>query len=258
MGDSNRTGPRNGSGQFDLPNLSREQRQGLVGQVFARVAERYDLMNDLMSGGLHRRWKDDLIAWMAPPKSAKPYRLVDVAGGTGDIATRFLRAAGPAAEAVICDLSPEMLAVGRRRAERTGQQRLSFVEANAEALPLKTNCASAYTIAFGIRNVSDRNRALNEAHRILKPGGRLLILEFSHTDVPILDTLYEQFSETAIPALGAAVAGDAASYRYLVESIREFPDQDTFAGMIGHAGFEQVKYRNLSGGIAAIHSAWRL
>ncbi len=258
MGDASRTGSRSGSGQFDLPNLSAKERQGLVGQVFARVAERYDLMNDLMSGGLHRRWKDDLIAWMAPPKSAKPYRLIDVAGGTGDIATRFLRAAGPKAEAVICDLSPEMLAVGRRRAEGAWRQRLSFVEANAESLPLETSCADAYTIAFGIRNVSDRARALNEAYRVLKPGGRLLILEFSHTDVPILDTLYEQFSERAIPALGAAVAGDAASYRYLIESIREFPDQETFADLISGAGFAQVKYRNLSGGIAAIHSAWRL
>ncbi len=258
MGDPSRHGPRGGGTAFNLSALTGDERRGLVEGVFARVAERYDLMNDLMSGGLHRLWKDDLIAWLAPPKSAKPYRLIDVAGGTGDVAERFLKAGGAACEAVICDLSAEMLAVGRRRAERKGLQRLRFVRANAEALPLKSGCADAYTIAFGIRNVSDRGRALAEAYRVLKPGGRLLVLEFSQAEVPILDTLYERYSDTAIPALGAAVAGDAASYRYLVESIREFPDQEAFAGLIAKAGFGQVKYRNLSGGIAAIHSAWRI
>ena len=240
------------------PRSRAKSARGWFEGVFSRVAERYDLMNDLMSGGLHRLWKDDMIAWLAPPRSQSPYRLVDVAGGTGDIASRFLRAAGPKAEAVICDLSAEMLAVGRRRAEQAGLRRLSFVQANAEALPLEDGHADAYTIAFGIRNVSDRERALSEAYRILKPGGRLLVLEFSQANVPILDTLYERYSDKAIPAMGALVAGDADSYRYLVESIREFPDQETFAETIAGVGFGQVKYRNLSGGIAAIHSGWRL
>lgn len=258
MGDTNRLDPRDRGTTFNLSKLTGAERQGLVEDVFARVAENYDLMNDLMSGGLHRLWKDNMIAWLAPPKSDAAYRLIDVAGGTGDIATRFLRAAGPAAEAVICDLSSDMLNVGRRRARKARLTRLAFVRANAEALPLQSASADAYTIAFGIRNVSDRTRALAEAFRVLKPGGRLLVLEFSQAQIPILDSLYERYSETAIPALGALVSGDAASYRYLVESIREFPDQESFAEMIGAVGFEQVKYRNLSGGIAAIHSAWRL
>ena len=250
--------PRDGDAAFDLAKLTSEERQGLVGQVFARVAERYDLMNDLMSIGLHRLWKNDLIAWLSPPNSCAPYQLIDAAGGTGDVATQFLRAAGPGARAVICDLSPEMLSAGRRRAEKAWIQQLSFVEANAEALPFKRASADAYTIAFGIRNVSNREAALREALRVLKPGGRFLCLEFSQAEPPILDTLYERYLDTVIPALGALVAGDLGPYRYLVDSIREFPDQATFAAMIEAAGLSQVKYRNLSGGIAAIHSAWRL
>jgi demethylmenaquinone methyltransferase/2-methoxy-6-polyprenyl-1,4-benzoquinol methylase len=228
----------------------------LVNEVFARVAPRYDLMNDLMSGGLHRLWKDDVISWLAPPKSARPFALLDVAGGTGDVASRFLKASGSGARAVICDISAEMLKVGRERAGEL--DRLAFVQGNAEALPFPDKSFDAYTIAFGMRNLTELDVALAEAFRVLKPGGRFLCLEFSAVETPILDSLYDAYSMNAIPALGALVAGDAASYRYLVESIRRFPDQKSFMGMIENAGFERVRYRNLTGGIAAIHSAWRL
>lgn len=232
-------------------------RQDFVNRVFARVADRYDLMNDLMSARLHRRWKDDLIAWLNPPRRGA-YRLLDVAGGTGDVALSFLAATGPEAQCIVCDISPEMLRVGRARAQREGETRLRFVQANAESLPLADRSVDAYTIAFGLRNVPDRGRALAEAYRVLKPGGRFLCLEFSHVQVPILDALYERYADVAIPALGAVVAGDAGPYRYLVDSIRRFPDQETLAEMIAAAGLERVTWRDLSGGIAALHSAWRL
>jgi demethylmenaquinone methyltransferase/2-methoxy-6-polyprenyl-1,4-benzoquinol methylase len=241
---------------FGFSPVAAEAKQGLVNEVFARVARRYDLMNDLMSGGLHRLWKDDLIGWLSPPKGLAPFALLDVAGGTGDIASRFLGASGGGSRAVICDISAEMLAVGRERAG--GEERLAFVQGNAECLPFPGKCFDAYTIAFGMRNLTHISKALAEAFRVLRPGGRFLCLEFSAVETPILDTLYDAYSMNAIPALGALVAGDAASYRYLVESIRHFPDQKTFMGMIETAGFERVRYRNLTGGIAAIHSAWRL
>jgi demethylmenaquinone methyltransferase / 2-methoxy-6-polyprenyl-1,4-benzoquinol methylase len=241
---------------FGFAPVAAESKQGLVNEVFARVARRYDLMNDLMSGGLHRLWKDDLISWLAPPKGPTPFALLDVAGGTGDIASRFLAASGSGARAVICDISAEMLAVGRERAAEEG--RLAFVQGNAEFLPFPERNFDAYTIAFGMRNLTHIDEALAEAFRVLKPGGRFLCLEFSAVETPILDTLYDAYSMNAIPALGALVAGDAASYRYLVESIRRFPDQKSFMGMIETTGFERVRHRNLTGGIAAIHSAWRL
>ena len=241
---------------FGFSPVAAEAKQGLVNEVFARVARRYDLMNDLLSGGLHRLWKDDLIGWLSPPKGLAPFALLDVAGGTGDIASRFLGASGGGSQAVICDISAEMLAVGRERAG--GEERLAFVQGNAECLPFPGKCFDAYTIAFGMRNLTHISKALAEAFRVLRPGGRFLCLEFSAVETPILDTLYDAYSMNAIPALGALVAGDAASYRYLVESIRRFPDQQTFMGMIETAGFERVRYRNLTGGIAAIHSAWRL
>jgi demethylmenaquinone methyltransferase / 2-methoxy-6-polyprenyl-1,4-benzoquinol methylase len=242
---------------FGFAPVREDAKQGLVNEVFAKVARSYDLMNDLMSGGLHRLWKNDLVAWLAPPKGAVPYALLDVAGGTGDVALRVLQAAGQGASAVICDISAEMMQVGRARAENEGQ-RLAFVRGNAEALPFARANFDAYTIAFGMRNLTHMEAALAEAFRVLKPGGRFLCLEFSSVEVPLLDTLYDAYSFNAIPVLGGLVAGDSASYRYLVESIRRFPDQKTFMQMIENAGFEQMRYRNLTGGIAAIHSAWRL
>jgi demethylmenaquinone methyltransferase/2-methoxy-6-polyprenyl-1,4-benzoquinol methylase len=212
-----------------------------------------------MSGGLHRLWKRDFIAELNPPRSAQAFRLLDVAGGTGDISLRYARAAGPNATAVLCDISPEMIAVGKRRVEEAGlSQRISFVEGNAEALPFAASEFDAYTIAFGIRNVTHIENALAEAFRVLKFGGRFLCLEFSEVQVPILDRLYDFHSFEVIPRLGKAVAGDAESYRYLVESIRKFPKQERFANMVRDAGFSRVTYRNLTGGVAAIHSGWKL
>jgi demethylmenaquinone methyltransferase/2-methoxy-6-polyprenyl-1,4-benzoquinol methylase len=241
---------------FGFAKVAEEARQARVNEVFASVAPRYDLMNDLMSGGLHRLWKDDVIAWLAPPKGSAPYRLIDVAGGTGDLASRFLDVAGEGGAAVICDISPEMIKAGRERPFPA--KRPSFVQGNAEALPFASKSFEAYTIGFGIRNVTHIERALAEAYRVLKPGGRFLCLEFSSVEMPILDRLYETYCMNVIPSLGGAVAGDRAAYRYLVESIRRFPDQKSFMRLIEKAGFQRVRYRNVTGGIAAIHSAWRL
>jgi len=247
---------RDAETSFGFASVPESGRQGLVNEVFSKVAGRYDLMNDLMSGGLHRLWKAELINTLAPPKSETPFELIDVAGGTGDIAFRFLDAVGPGGSAVICDISKEMIEAGKARAKQRGP--LTFVQGNAEALPFEGKRFDAYTIAFGIRNVTHIDQALAEAFRVLKPGGRFLCLEFSSVEMPLLDTLYDAYSFNAIPRLGHLVAGDAESYRYLVESIRRFPDQERFAEMIRDAGFERVGYRNLTGGIAAIHSGWRI
>ena len=253
--DLNGPDPAKSNTSFGFARVGQDAKQGLVNEVFARVAPRYDLMNDLMSAGLHRLWKDDLVSWLSPPKGAVPYAILDVAGGTGDVALRALQASGAGASAVICDISAEMIEIGRARG---GGARLNFVRGNAEALPFAKARFDAYTIAFGMRNLTHLQAALAEAFRVLKPGGRFLCLEFSAVQVPLLDRLYDAYSFNAIPVLGGLVAGDSASYRYLVESIRRFPDQGNFTLMIQNAGFERVRYRNLSGGIAAIHSAWRL
>ena len=244
---------------FGFREVPAADRQALVNDVFSTVARNYDLMNDLMSGGLHRLWKDDLVAALNPPRSSTPFRLIDAAGGTGDVALRVLDAGGPGCAAVICDINGEMLEAGRRKIVAAGREgQVSLVEANAEALPFADKSFDAYTVAFGIRNMTDIGRALCEAYRVLKIGGRYLCLEFSECQVPILDRLYDFHSFEVIPRLGGLAAGAAEPYRYLVESIRKFPNQKRFAAMIREAGFARVSYRNLTGGIAAIHSGWRI
>jgi len=241
---------------FGFKKVAEEEKQGLVNEVFAKAARRYDQMNDLMSGGLHRLWKDDLVAMLALSRPAQNYHVLDVAGGTGDIALRIARMG---ARVTVADISPEMVAEGRRRADEEGlSSGVTFTVGNAEALAFPDRSFDAYTIAFGIRNVTHIDRALNEAFRVLKPGGRFLCLEFSHTHLPFLDKLYDAYSFTVIPAVGKVVTGDGQPYRYLVESIRTFPDQEMFKTMIADAGFAKASYRNLAGGIVAIHSGWRI
>jgi demethylmenaquinone methyltransferase / 2-methoxy-6-polyprenyl-1,4-benzoquinol methylase len=244
---------------FGFRDVALGDKQTLVNDVFHSVASRYDLMNDLMSGGLHRIWKELMIDALNPPRSDAPFALLDVAGGTGDIAFRAAKAAGAGFHAIVCDINADMLEVGRERAiAQHLDNRVSFVEGNAEALAFGDRGFDATTIAFGIRNVPQIDRALSEAFRVLKPGGRFLCLEFSSVDVPGLDRLYELFSFKVIPPLGRAVTGDAESYRYLVESIRKFPRPNAFAEMIRGAGFARVSWQSLSGGIVALHSGWRL
>ena len=244
---------------FGFQNVDEAEKQARVNDVFSKVAARYDLMNDLMSGGLHRAWKDAMINAVSPPKSSKPFHHLDVAGGTGDIAFRLLKAGGPGCQVTLCDINPEMIAEGRVRAKKDGFSRnVTFSVGNAESLPFEDKSFDAYTIAFGIRNVTHIDKALEEAYRVLKPGGHFLCLEFSHVEVPGLDTLYDAYSFTAIPAIGKVVTGDGQPYRYLVESIRKFPEQDEFLGMIADAGFGNVKYQNFTGGIVALHSGWRI
>lgn len=234
------------------------EKQALVNDVFHKVAKRYDIMNDVMSAGLHRLWKDAMIAALNPRKSPD-YRVLDVAGGTGDIAFRIVEASDRQAHATVLDINGSMLGVGAERAEKKGLlPNLTFVEANAEDLPFENNRFDAYTIAFGIRNVPHIDVALKEAYRVLKRGGRLLVLEFSEVEMPLLDQFYDTWSFNAIPKFGKMITGDAEPYQYLVESIRKFPNQQDFAAMISKAGFSRVNFTNYSGGIAALHSGWKL
>ena len=244
---------------FGYRRVPLDEKQGLVDDVFHSVARRYDVMNDLMSGGMHRAWKSALVTAVNPPKNDRDFRLLDVAGGTGDIAFRVIEAGGMGTQATILDINGEMLAVGRERSLKRGlDHAVTFIEANAETLPLPDRSFDAYTIAFGIRNVPRIDAALREAYRVLRPGGHFLCLEFSSVDVPALETLYDFYSFNVIPALGKAVAGDAESYRYLVESIRKFPKPQAFAAMIRDAGFGRVSYTPMTGGVVALHSGWRL
>jgi demethylmenaquinone methyltransferase / 2-methoxy-6-polyprenyl-1,4-benzoquinol methylase len=240
---------------FGYRQVKAEDKARLVRQVFDSVSPRYDLMNDLMSGGVHRLWKAELIDWLAPRPGQV---LLDVAGGTGDIAERFLKRAGNGV-AIVCDINESMLDQGRDRAIDTGRlSGIAWLCGNAERLPIADRSVDAYTIAFGLRNVTDKRAALTEARRVLKPGGRFLCLEFSRVEVPGLRQLYDFYSFGVLPLLGAAVARDRAAYQYLVESIRRFPPQAELARMMEAAGLERVRFRNLTGGIAALHSGWRL
>ncbi len=243
---------------FGFRDVPEGEKEGLVKEVFSSVAARYDLMNDLMSVGVHRIWKDAMVEWLNPRPG---WKTLDVAGGTGDIAFRIVdmaRSRGGVAQVTVCDINAQMLGEGVRRAGEKGETAIEWVCGNAETLPFPDASFDAYTIAFGIRNVTHIDAALKEARRVLKPGGRFLCLEFSKVEVPGLDTLYDAYSFKLMPRIGGLVAKDEDSYRYLAESIRRFPPQAKFAAMIADAGLEQVKVRNLSGGIAAMHSAWRL
>jgi demethylmenaquinone methyltransferase/2-methoxy-6-polyprenyl-1,4-benzoquinol methylase len=251
--------PRSDVTHFGFQEIALQDKQQRVDDVFRSVASRYDLMNDLMSGGLHRAWKDALVTAIDPPRTRRPFSLLDLAGGTGDIAFRVVAQGGAGARATVVDINPEMLAHGRARAaERGFDDVVSFVQGNAEALPLPDCSFDAVTIAFGIRNVPTIAEALKEIHRVLRIGGRFVCLEFSVVDVPGLDALYDFYSFNVIPALGRAVTGDGEAYRYLVESIRRFPRPAAFAEMIRAASFGRVSYQIMSGGIVALHSGWRL
>jgi demethylmenaquinone methyltransferase / 2-methoxy-6-polyprenyl-1,4-benzoquinol methylase len=244
---------------FGFRTVGLDDKQAMVDEVFDRVAPRYDLMNDLMSGGLHRLWKDALATAVNPPRGDRPFSALDVAGGTGDVAFRIAEAGGAGARVTVCDINEEMLAVGRERAaQRRLDDRVSFVTGNAENLPFPARDFDACAIAFGIRNVPRIDAALAEFYRVMKPGSRFLCLEFSTVDVPGFDALYDFYSFNVIPAMGRTVAGDADSYRYLVESIRRFPKPQAFAAMIEAAGFRRVSHRPLTGGVVALHSGWRL
>ncbi len=248
---------------FGFKTVEREAKQGMVRNVFDSVAQKYDIMNDVMSGGLHRLWKNDLIRSLQPDAGM---RLLDVAGGTGDIAFRFLDAAGKAApsgkmpaDVTVCDINTNMLEVGRDRAiDRGILNHIDWVTGNAEGLPFPDNSYDAYTIAFGIRNVTNIDKALSEALRVLKPGGRFLCLEFSRVDLPLLNSIYDSYSFHLLPEIGGMITGDRDSYQYLVESIRQFPPQEQFREMIEQAGFRRVSFRNMTGGIVALHSGWKI
>jgi demethylmenaquinone methyltransferase / 2-methoxy-6-polyprenyl-1,4-benzoquinol methylase len=243
---------------FGFRDVPEADRQGLVNDVFSKAAADYDKMNDLMSSGLHRLWKDDLITMLNPPKN-KPFNSLDVAGGTGDVAFKILDAGGAQTRVTIADISPHMVGEGKKRGEGEGRlDRCTFTVGNAEELAFPDCSFDAYTIAFGIRNVTHIDRALSEAYRVLKPGGRFLCLEFSHMNNDALQKIYDAYSFTVIPAVGKVVTGDGQPYRYLVESIRMFPKQEAFAQMIRDAGFERVSHRDLTGGVVAIHSGWRI
>ena len=240
---------------FGFQTVPEGDKAGMVHGVFTRVASKYDIMNDVMSMGIHRVWKDAMMDWLAPRPGQ---RLLDVAGGTGDVSFRFLGRA-PGAHATVCDMTESMLVEGRHRAEADRvAERLDWVVGDAMALPFADNSFDVYTISFGIRNVTRIPDALREAYRVLRPGGRLMVLEFSQIPNEGLQWLYDRYSFNVIPVMGQIIAKDRDSYQYLVESIRKFPDQESFAGMIRKAGFGLVKYRNLTLGIAALHSGWKI
>lgn len=240
---------------FGFETVPEGEKAGRVQGVFTNVASKYDIMNDVMSVGIHRVWKDAMMDWLAPRAGQ---RLLDVAGGTGDISFKFLGRAG-SGHATVLDITESMLVEGRQRAEANDMAtQLDWAVGDAMALPFKDNTFDVYTISFGIRNVTRPQEALNEAYRVLKPGGRLMVLEFSQLPNPVMQKAYDLYSFNVIPRMGKLIANDADSYQYLVESIRQFPDQETFLSMVKAAGFENASYRNLSLGIAALHSGWKI
>ncbi|WP_294608841.1 bifunctional demethylmenaquinone methyltransferase/2-methoxy-6-polyprenyl-1,4-benzoquinol methylase UbiE [Roseovarius sp.] len=240
---------------FGFETVPEAEKAGRVRGVFGNVASKYDVMNDAMSMGIHRIWKDAMMDWLAPRAGQK---LLDVAGGTGDISFRFLKRAG-SGHATVLDLTEPMLIEGRKRAEAEAMAAsLDWVVGDAMALPFEDNTFDTYTISFGIRNVTRPQEALNEAFRVLRPGGRLMVLEFSQIPNDLMQKVYDLYSFNIIPQLGQLIANDRDSYQYLVESIRQFPDQETFLQMVRDAGFENAKYRNLSLGIACLHSGWKI
>jgi demethylmenaquinone methyltransferase/2-methoxy-6-polyprenyl-1,4-benzoquinol methylase len=244
------------STHFGFSEVYLSEKQGLVDDVFHKVAKKYDIMNDLMSAGMHRLWKDTFAA-KVNVHNRPGFKHLDVAGGTGDIAFRIAKRAERDAEITVLDINGDMLEVGRDRAKARGLDTIEFVQANAESLPFPDAHFNAYTIAFGIRNVPRIQVALEEAFRVLKPGGRFLCLEFSQVAIPGLDKIYEAYSFNVIPAIGKMVAGDGEPYRYLVESIQRFPRADDFEGMIRKAGFRRTGFERLTGGVVAIHSGWK-
>ncbi|MDA0222387.1 MAG: bifunctional demethylmenaquinone methyltransferase/2-methoxy-6-polyprenyl-1,4-benzoquinol methylase UbiE [Proteobacteria bacterium] len=249
------TMPTQKTTHFGNQTVAEDAKAGMVHGVFSNVASKYDVMNDAMSLGIHRLWKDAMMDWLAPRNGQK---LLDVAGGTGDIAFRFLKRA-PQAQATVFDMTQSMLDAGRKRAEASQlADRLDWICGDAMALPFADNSFHVYTISFGIRNVTRIQDAINEAYRVLKPGGRFMVLEFSQIPNPGLQWIYDQYSFNIIPPLGKMIANDRDSYQYLVESIRKFPQQEVFAQMIRDGGFQNVKYRNLTLGIAALHSGWKI
>jgi len=240
---------------FGFETVPEVEKAGKVQNVFTSVASKYDIMNDVMSVGIHRIWKEAMMDWLAPRPGQK---LLDVAGGTGDISFKFLKRSG-SGHATVLDITENMLIEGRKRAE-TDQilDRLDWIVGDAMFLPFADNSFDVYTISFGIRNVTQPQEAMNEAFRVLRPGGRLMVLEFSQIPVPLAQKAYDLYSFNVIPTMGKLIANDRSSYQYLVESIRKFPDQETFLSMVQQAGFKNTSYRNLSLGIAALHSGWKI
>lgn len=251
MADNNAT-------SFGFSDVNEGEKQGMVDDVFHSVAERYDIMNDVMSAGMHRLWKDAMVSSLNPPKKGGPFKHLDVAGGTGDIAFRVAARSNNHVHSTVFDINASMLDVGRERAEKKGLSHIDFIEGNAEELPFEANTFDAYTIAFGIRNVPMIDKAISEAYRVLKRGGRFMCLEFSSVDVPGFEKFYEAYSFNVIPRMGQMITGDRESYQYLVESIRKFPNPERFTAMIRKGGFDQVSHRSFTGSVVCLHSGWKL